>query len=147
MNDLTQDLREYREHLESELAFMAKATAGPWSVNKDRNWETYSVEADDTVCDLYYMSEETHGRHPFYEGNEEQNATAITAARNGYEQSLRAQLRMLDALEIIRCDLSAVRQEWIDKQSEFTQMVFANMKQQSDETLRDIIAARKGGRA
>ena len=72
-------------HLTALLELAAKRTPGEWTINKDRNWENYSVEADDTVCDFFYMSEETHHRHPFQEGSEENNAAFIASCAGNAE--------------------------------------------------------------
>jgi hypothetical protein len=75
----TEHLEKIKAKCQQLLAIAERRTVGKWSVNMDRNWETFSVEADDTICDLFYMSEETHHRHPFYEENEQNNANFIAS--------------------------------------------------------------------
>jgi|APGre2960657404_1045060.scaffolds.fasta_scaffold165533_2 hypothetical protein len=95
-------LRLIDAHLERLLELAAKRTPGEWTVNKDRNWETYSVEADDTVCDFFYLSEETHHRHPFQEGNEENNAAYIASCAGNAEAGWRATRAVIEfALMVI----------------------------------------------
>lgn len=75
LEQLKQELREFIE-------LSKTITQGKWRVNHDMNWETFSVESEDTVCDFYCLCEETHLRHPFQEKLERNNATFIARSRN-----------------------------------------------------------------
>jgi hypothetical protein len=123
-----QDLRDYRAYLNEQLAIMAKATAGPWVSDAD---EYCVFGKDDTVvAECYYNEPEV----------DDANREAVAASGNGYPESLRAQLRMLDALEAIFQAASStaglVSIITLHKCSEATTVA-----------LLDIIAAWKGGRA
>lgn len=91
-------LRLLKAHLETLIEDAKKRAPGKWTVSKDSNWETYSVEADDTVCDFFYMSEETHYRHPFQEGNEDNNATFIASCAGNAEAGWQSTLTAISGL-------------------------------------------------
>jgi len=127
MNDLTQDLRDYRAYLESELAIMAKATNRPWVSDA----EEYSVfGADNTVvAECYYNEPEV----------DEANREAIAASGNGYEPSLRAQLRMLEGLESL-----SLRRPIMGSRGDYRigqEHCLESIVDQAEQIMCDIIAA------
>jgi len=140
MNDLTQDLRDYRAHLESELAIMAKATAGPWREGTKNVWQDDMLLP---ICEMRHRSYKDGGIEQMLVESDtpkaiQNDAAAIAASRNGYPESLRAQLRMLDALQNMRASACPHPEH---HPAMFEAWTFAR------NTLRDIIAAWKGGRA
>lgn len=57
-----------------------KGTKGPWRAYRDDYHEVWSVEAGDTIADLWRMDEETHSRDPLQEEEAEANAQLIAEA-------------------------------------------------------------------
>jgi len=90
---LTTRIAAHRARLNERLAMIAKATAGPW------NTQTYSyrVQTNEGGIGRFVAEMMSHTSC-----ERDTDATFIAAARTGWEESIKAELVALDALEWIR---------------------------------------------